>query len=333
LGKLKKMTNNRSGNKIVVGIILSVSLLTVFLTIDAQARSAQAIDPFYLRMFEAGEAAFVAGDHAKAVKDLELAVFGLGADRIRSAKACVYLALSHSTLKNPDKSSLFLMRAAGLIGKDSPASIGLAGGALNAYERLLQALPAASETKPGEAAAPVWEKPVDAAPPVWEKPKEIAPSPVSKPAVEPSQVKELEGRLGPEPDNDVLRLNLADLYIKRGDHRKAAKLMRDLLKRDPEEIMATFHLSRALYFDKDPGKAIEGFHKIISPASEMKVTKDAILRSTIYIVLCLDRLDQKNSRDSYLDYFERNVPLAELKRLVAEEGLERDWALMTAENK
>ena len=78
--------------------------------------------------------------------------------------------------------------------------------------------------------------------------------------------------------------------------------------------MATFHLSRALYFMKDPRKAIEGFHKIISPASEMKVTKDAVLRSTIYIVLCLDTLDQKDSRDSYLDYLERNVPLAELRR-------------------
>ena len=97
--------------------------------------------------------------------------------------------------------------------------------------------------------------------------------------------------------------------------------------------MATFNLSRALYFLKDHRNAITGFHKIIGPASEEKVTKDAVLRSTVYITLCLDALGQKTSRDSYREYLDRNVPLAALKALVAEEGLERDWALMTAANR
>ena len=109
--------------------------------------------------------------------------------------------------------------------------------------------------------------------------------------------------------------------------------MRDLLKKDPEEIMATFELSRALFFMKDHRKAIEGFHKIISPASEMKVTKDAVLRSTIYLVLCLDTLGQKDSRDSYRDYLERNVPRSELRELIAGEGLSRDWGLLRSGRK
>lgn len=295
--------------------------LSAILVLGTGIAAAQAIDPFYVRLFEDGEAAFVAGDHVKAVKDLELAVFGLSADRIRSARSCVYLALSHSSMKNAEKSLEFLRRAVGLIGKDEPASIGLAGGALNAYERLLENLPAAPEAQVEEAA-----------PPAWEKSRETAPPSMINPAVNPAQVKELERRLGKEPDNDALRLDLAALYIGQGSYRKAVNLMRDLLKRDPEEIMATFHLSRALFFLKDHRKALEGFHKIIGPASEEKVTKDAVLRSTIYITLCLNALGQKTSRDSYLEYLDRNVPLAELKRLVEEEGLERDWALLTAEN-
>ena len=187
-------------------LYLFASALAALLPLAADLAAAQAIDPFYLRMFEAGEAAFVAGDHGKAVKDLEVAVFGLSADRVRSAKACVYLALSHSALKNADKSSQFLRRAAGLIGTNDPASMGLAGGALNAYERLLASSPRRARSQARRRAAP----------PVWEKPKEIAPPPVTKPAVDPAQVKELEGRLGSEPDNDALRLNLADLYIKPG---------------------------------------------------------------------------------------------------------------------
>jgi tetratricopeptide (TPR) repeat protein len=282
----------------------------------------QAIDPFYLRLFEDGEAAFVAGDHAKAVRDLEVAVFGLSADRLRSARSCVYLALSHSALKNTEKSRLLLRRAIGLIGKDDPGSIGLAGGALNAYERLLENLSAEPEAQVEEAA-----------PPAWEKSRETALPPMTKPAVDPAQVKKLEDRLGAEPDNDALRLDLAALYIGQSGHRKAVKLMRDLLKRDPEEIMATYHLSRALYFLKDHRKALEGFHKVIGPASEGKITKDTVLRSTVYITLCLNALGQKKSLDSYLNYLDRNVPLTELRRLIVVEGLERDWGRLKAGSK
>ena len=293
---------------------LLIAALPAILAAAVGLAAAQAIDPFYLRLFEGGEAAFVAGDHAKAVKDLEVAVFGLASDRARSARACVYLALSHSSLKNAEKSEQFLRRAVGLIGDADPGSLGLAEGALNAFERLREKLPPEAEAGSEEKTLPAWEKP-----------KEAAPPPLARPVVDPAQVKELEGRLGKEPDNDRLRLDLASLYVSRRDFRKAIKLMRELLKRDPEELMATYHLSRALYFQKDYRKAIEGFHKIIGPASEEKVTRDAVLRSTIYIVLCLEALDQKQSLKSYLDYLTQNIALADLRRLVAEEGLDRDW--------
>jgi len=299
---------------------LLVAALPAILAAAVGLAAAQAIDPFYLRLFEGGEAAFVAGDHAKAVKDLEVAVFGLASDRARSARACVYLALSHSSLKNAEKSEQFLRRAVGLIGDADPGSLGLAGGALNAYERLREKLPPEPESEGKEQTHPAWEKP-----------KEAAPPPLARPVVDPAKVKELEGRLGKEPDNDRLRLDLASLYIGRRDYRKAVNLMRNLLKRDPEEIMATYHLSRGLYFQKDHKRALEGFHKVIAPASAEMVTKDAVLRSMIYVVLCLNALGQKPSLDSYLDYLVQNVALADLRRLVAEEGLDRDWGKLKAE--
>ncbi len=300
-------------------LLLLAAVLAAFLPLAADLAASQAIDPFYLRLFEDGEAAFVAGDHAKAVKDLEVAVFGLSTDRARSAKAYIYLALSHSSLKNPEKSRQFLRRAVGLVGKDDPGSIGLAGGALNAYERLLENLPAAPEAQPEEVA-----------PPAWEKSREPPPPAMTRPTVDPARIKELERRLGAEPDNDALRLDLAALYVGRGSYDKAAKLARDLLKRDPNEIMATYHLSRALFFLKDHRKSLEGFHRIIAPASKEKVSEDAVLRSTVYITLCLSALGQKTSLRSYLDFLDRNVSLTELRRVIAEEGLERDWALLKA---
>lgn len=276
-------------------------------------RASQAIDPFYLRMFEDGEAAFVAGDHAKAVKDLEVAVFGLSTDRVRSAKACVYLALSHNTLKNRDKSRQFLVRAAGLVGKEGPGSLGLDKAALNGYERLIEDFritPGAPEEQTGV---------------VWEKASVEPSAQKTRPPVDPSRVRELEARLKASPDNLAIRYDLGSLYFEQRAYKKLVGIMEGLLKKHPEEIDATFHLAKARFYQREFRKATDGFHKIISPASENQVTKDMVLRSTIYIALCLHELGQKQSLASYMDYVSQNIPLAELKRILFEEDLTERW--------
>ncbi|MCJ7643551.1 MAG: hypothetical protein MUP28_03610 [Candidatus Aminicenantes bacterium] len=308
----KRMTHIRS---------LAMAILLALFLPSARLFPAQAVDPFYLRLFEDGEAAFVAGDHAKAVKDLEVAVFGLSTDRVRSAKACVYLALSYNTLKNRDKSRQFLVRAAGLVGKEGPGSLGLDKTALNGYERLIEDFritPGAQEEQTGV---------------VWEKPSVEPPAQKTKPPVDPSRVRELEARLKASPDNPAIRYDLGSLYFEQRAYKKLVGIMEGLLKKHPEEINATFHLARARFYQREFRKAHDGFHKIISPASENLVTKDMVLRSTIYMTLCQNALGQKKSLDSYLDYLDRKVPLAELKRIIAEEGLERNWELLKAQSK
>jgi len=314
------MANIRSGKGKRACFLFIIALTAIFLPFDAQAQSAQAIDPFYLRMFEDGEAAFVAGDHAKAVKDLEVAVFGLSTDRVRSAKACVYLALSYNTLKNRDKGRLFLVRAVGLVSKEGLESLGLDKAALNSYERLVEDFritPGAPEEQTGV---------------VWKNAFVEPPAQKTRPPVDPSRVRELEARLKASPDDPAIRYDLGSLYFEQRAYKKLVGIMEGLLKKHPEEIDATFHLARASFYQREFRKATDGFHKIISPASENQVTKDMVLRSTIYITLCLNALGQKKSLDSYLDYLDRNVPLAELKRLIAEEGLERAWALLKAQS-
>lgn len=292
--------------------------LAALITLGTGLAASQAIDPFYLRLFEDGEAAFVAGDHAKAVKDLEVAVFGMSTDRVRSAKACVYLALSYNMLKNKDKSLQFLVRAAGLVGKEGPGFLGLDKAAMNGYERLIQdfrIIPGAPEEQTGV---------------VWEKASVEPPAQKTRPPVDPSRVRELEARLKASPDNPAIRYDLGSLYFEQRAYKKLVGIMEGLLKKHPEDINATFHLARARFYQREFRKAHDGFHKIISPASENLVTKDMVLRSTIYMTLCQNALGQKKSLSSYLDYLDRNVPLAELKRIIAEEGLERNWELLKA---
>ena len=277
---------------------------------------AQKIDPFYLKLFQDGEAAFLAQDYAKAVKDLEVAVFGLSADRIRAAKACIYLSLSHNALKNRDQSRRFLARAAGLVGKEGPGSLGLAEAATNGYERLVEDFritPGAPEEKTGV---------------VWER--DVAEPPVEKirPPVDPARIRELEARLKISPNDSAIRFELGSLYFEQGAYKKLAGIMEGLLKKSPGDVSAVFHLARARFFQGEFRKALEGFHKIISPASENQVTKDVVLRSTIYITLCLHELGLKQSLASYMDYVSQNIPLSLLNRILADEGLLKRWALL-----
>jgi len=283
-------------------------LLALFLP-SALLLPSQAIDPFYLKLFEDGEAAFLVKDYAKAVKDLEVAVFGLSADRTKTAKACIYLGLSHNSLKNRDLSRRFLSRAAGLVGEEGPGSLGLDMAALNGYEQLIedfQITPGAPEEQTGV----VWEK---AAP---------------EPPVDPSRVRELEARLKTSPDENAIRYELGSLYFEQGTYKKIVGIMEGILKKHPEEVSAVFHLARARFFQREFRKANDGFHKVISPASENQITKDMVLRSTIYLTLCLHELGQKESLASYLNYVSQNIPLAELKRILADEGLTERWALL-----
>ena len=307
------MVNIRFGNGIRARLLLFIALTAVFMPIRTRVQSAQSVDPFYLRLFEDGEAAFVAGDHAKAVKDLEVAVFGLSTDRIRAAKACIYLSLSHNALKNRDLSRRFLVRAVGLVSKEGLGFLGLDKTVLNGYERLVEDF----EITPG---APEEQTGV-----VWEKASVEPPAQKTRPPVDPSRVRELEARLKASPDDPAIRYDLGSLYFEQRAYKKLVGIMEGLLKKHPEEIDATFHLAKARFYQREFRKATDGFHKIIGPASENQVTKDMVLRSTIYIALCLHELGQKQSLASYMDYVSQNIPLAELKRILFEEDLTERW--------
>ena len=300
-------------------IVAMAVLLALFLP-SASLRPAQAIDPFYLKLFQDGEAAFRARDFAEAVKDLEVAVFGLSADRAKAAKACIYLSLSHSALKNTDLCRQFLSRATTLLGKDGPGSLGLDMATLNGYERLIEDFQIAPGT-PEEQTGVVWEN-AAAEPPAQR----------TRRPVDPSIVRELEARLKASPDEASIQYELGSLYFEQKNYKKVVAIMEGILKKHPEEIPAVFHLARARFFQKEYRRANYGFHKVISPSSENQITKEIVLRSTIYLTLCLHELRQKESLASYLVYVSQNIPLAELKRILAEEGLTERWARLNTQN-
>jgi tetratricopeptide (TPR) repeat protein len=283
----------------------------------------QSVDPFYGKLFVDGETAYLARDYAGAIKTLEVAAFGLSSDKVRAAKAHIYLSLSYYSLKDAEKSRKAAERAVGLIGEGDPKSLNLADSALNAFLKLIDGfkIRPGSEDKLSEKPGVVWQQSA----PEPERP--VAPA---KPAIDPSRVKELEARHRSVPDDFMVRYELAAAYTGQGLYKKALRIMEDLLRERPGDVKAIYHISRTNFFQGNYRKSIDGFHTVMSPASESQITKDMGLRATVYIALCLDKLDQKPSLASVLDQLTAGLPPAELKRILAEEGLTKQWASLEA---
>jgi len=304
------------------GIVALAVLFALFFP-SARLLSAQAIDPFYLKLFQDGEASFRARNFAEAAKDLEVAVFGLAADRMKAAKAYIYLSLSYSALKNRDLCRQFLSRAITLLGEEGPGSLGLDIVTLNDYGRLIEDFQLAPGASPREQTGGVREKAAAEPQPQAQK---------TKRPVESSRIKELEAKLKASPDEASIQYELVSLYLEQKNYKKIISIMEGFLKKHPKEVPAVFHLAKARFFQKEYRRANYGFHEVISPSSENQVTKDIVLRSTIYLALCLHELGQKVSLASYLDYISQNIPLAELNRILAEEGLTERWTRLKALN-
>lgn len=89
----------------------------------AQAQPSPAVDPFYLKMLDKAEKELARRDYAQAIRDLEIAAFGLANDPVRLAKACAYLGLCHFHLKNISRSEDYFRQAVELIGPEGFASL------------------------------------------------------------------------------------------------------------------------------------------------------------------------------------------------------------------
>ena len=97
----------------------------------------QQTDLFYLSALEKAQQAFLAHQYQAAVKDFEIAVFGITQDNKLRAKAYVYLGLSQYYLNDVKGCEKSLQEAAGLLGKDGFAGLQIYETAWPDLEKLL----------------------------------------------------------------------------------------------------------------------------------------------------------------------------------------------------
>lgn len=95
-------------------VLLSCFLLAGFVKNDF-GQSEQSPLSFYEKLLLSGEEAFMSGEYNKAIKELEIAAFGLSQRKYSVAKSYVLISLSHYHLDNRDSAGGFLKDAARLL--------------------------------------------------------------------------------------------------------------------------------------------------------------------------------------------------------------------------
>ena len=98
----------------------------------------QETDAFYTNLFKKGEKSFLAKNYKEAVKELEIAVFGLYKEKELRGKAYVYLSLSHYYLKDIKKCEKYLREAFELLGDEGIKNFELDKPARSDLEKLIK---------------------------------------------------------------------------------------------------------------------------------------------------------------------------------------------------
>lgn len=98
-------------------VLMSCFLLAGFMK-NNSGQSEQSPLSFYEKLLLSGEKAYLSGEYNKAIKELEIAAFGLFQRKYSVAKAYVLISLSHYHLDNRDSAGGFLKDAARLLSEE-----------------------------------------------------------------------------------------------------------------------------------------------------------------------------------------------------------------------
>ncbi len=257
-------------------LIIFTFIITFITTYTSSSVSAQEqIDPFYTNLLHKGVQSFVAGNYKDAVKELELANFGLyGRDNLM-AKACIYLGLSYYYLKDNVKSEKYLRDAENLLGDKGFQSIDMDDSARAVLQKLLLTFKMA-EPPPPPPIAPMLKKNT------------------KKPAANLNLIRELERKIKAKPKDVPLYYDLYALHMENNKQKDALKTLRNLLKKNPDEFIG-YHLSGKIQYHLRKCKDAEkSFTKLFELSRKSPIAERILIESRAYLILCAHiRRDKK----------------------------------------
>lgn len=238
----------------------------------------QQVDPFYLNLLDKGEESFLAGNYKDAVKELEIAAFGLPGEEKLRAKAYVYLSLSYYYLKETDRSERYLKDAADLIDEQEFHRLEIAESVRAELENLLNyfRLRKAQKETP-EISGERFEK---------------AESEITKPGekerakkIENSLAIELEKNIKAQPRNIDLYYELYNIYSDNNNFGAAKKTLKNLVKNNPGEINGYYLLAKIEFRERNYKEAEKILEKILDLSKRVQIEERISTETRAYLIL------------------------------------------------
>lgn len=315
---------------------LHVSLLSAALIFSwalllfvPQALHSQEAHAFYLSLFKKGQNAFLLKDYKEALKNFEVALFGLHSQKGLTGQGYAYMSLCVFHLGQEEESQELLERSAQWLEageaqrfwtnlpaderetfdqmmKDFGVSLAVGGPAAQEQDTAPPVQDKSAEVplkKSGAAGKPVEqpgkkkaEEKALTETPISERPVQI-PRPPS--ALNPAE--ELEKKIAATPQNPSLYYQLYDIYIQRQDLQAAEQILRRLIMQFPVDVNAHMMLGQLLYRLSRFAEAAAYFEEILRIAGDVPVEAEALKVARAYWLLCLhSQEERRKAREVFL---------------------------------
>ena len=275
-------------------MIITIVLVFIFSSsISLAAQKAEQIDPFYLKLLQDGKSLYVTGKYAEAIKNFEIAAFGLVEYPSRLLESYIYLAVCHNEIKDTEKSKHYQDEIKNLTLKEYNQDIRLPKSLMDKYNEIdpdfLQ-LEQVTKSSPSTPAITKKRSPASSSQPKThtlktetEKPRESNKNNKNtKNSMSSIQQRE-KRKAGPSQNyldlarrekntkkklnyyKQALKNDLSDLdaslemcgvYMEENKHKEAARILEPLLVRYPDNVQIYEKLGKIYFYDKDYDKAI-----------------------------------------------------------------------------
>jgi tetratricopeptide (TPR) repeat protein len=250
-------------------IVLLIGTIILLLPDSARPAAGQDTDPFYRKTLENGETSYLAKSYEEAVRNLEIAVFGLAKEKTLQARGYVFLALSRAALQQKDLSAENLTSAITLIGGDELRAMNLPESVKAELEKLLASSSGHDSGPHPVSPPPPQKKEIETLPIVQPQPESPAPVPKTAPAI--SRVDRLREAMKTNPRDPLSYYELASHYRENEDIADARKTLETLLARNPAEIRGYLEIGRLEYAARNLKAAEKSLEKFLALTASVRI--------------------------------------------------------------
>jgi|GEM_PF-1823330 len=260
------------------------------------AGAGQTMDPFYTGRLEAGVSLLEASLYAEALKEFEVAAFGLSSQRDLLVKAIALKGLCQSKLGDKESSLESLAAAAELAGWQGLLEIPVPEAVKADFQKLIAEArktppPKTEDRKPEFAPVAV---PAEKTPPPAEKPPPTPPAkstafpPSEKP--DPNSFEGLQAAIRADPRYAAPYYGLASLQARQGDIDSARATMRDLLRNIPGELRGHLELGRYAYEGRKLKEAEDALERFLGFAASGHPVEAGLRDEALALVILVSYL-------------------------------------------